>query len=336
MPGKAGRGGKGGGRSGKGRSTSPTKKGASKSSTASNVAPKLEETDLLPANIADAAVVAAAVIGGADAVDPSKTTIGKQMGAIDKVTYPTRSLPLLRPPATYPGRTTVTSSSVGLAGYVRATPPGHLLNAPHLLPASGKNDGYKNNDKTNNYNHEQQSQSKAVVDEWNKFRSEPIRQYTYPREGFDHILGNEDIRQVDGIPIGGRKEKLDGKIPRSRPAAGNSNNNNNKGDGNNNRIDNEYLEPEEEEALRAELAQRRILLAQSTMDDIEEGDATKTDGREYGASITPLDAPIGSLREKWRVLPHFLKLRGLMKQHIDSFDHFVNVEMRQIVQVSLR
>jgi len=27
-------------------------------------------------------------------------------------------------------------------------------------------------------------------------------------------------------------------------------------------------------------------------------------------------------------------LRGLMKQHIDSFDHFVSVEMRQIVQVS--
>ena len=60
-----------------------------------------------------------------------------------------------------------------------------------------------------------------------------------------------------------------------------------------------------------------------------------TDGHEYGASRTPLDAPIGSLREKWRVLPHFLKLRGLMKQHIDSFDHFVSVEMKQIVQVSL-
>ena len=58
--------------------------------------------------------------------------------------------------------------------------------------------------------------------------------------------------------------------------------------------------------------------------------------RRYGASRTPLDAPIGSLREKWRVLPHFLKLRGLMKQHIDSFDHFVSVEMKQIVQVSVR
>ena len=49
----------------------------------------------------------------------------------------------------------------------------------------------------------------------------------------------------------------------------------------------------------------------------------------------PLDIPVGSLKDKWRLLPHFLKLRGLMKQHIDSFDYFVNVEMKQIVQVRL-
>ena len=66
----------------------------------------------------------------------------------------------------------------------------------------------------------------------------------------------------------------------------------------------------------------------------EEDAAAAADGHEYGASRTPLDAPIGALRDKWRVLPHFLRLRGLMRQHIDSFDHFVGVEMRQIVQVS--
>jgi DNA-directed RNA polymerase III subunit RPC2 len=121
-------------------------------------------------------------------------------------------------------------------------------------------------------------------------------------EGFDHVLGNENIRQVDSIPIGGRIPALDGAYTAD-------------------------LEPDEEEALKAELAQRRALLVQ----DGEEA-ANVSDGREYGASRTPLDAPIGSLREKWRVLPHFLKLRGLMRQHIDSYDHFVNVEMRQIVQ----
>jgi hypothetical protein len=55
-------------------------------------------------------------------------------------------------------------------------------------------------------------------------------------------------------------------------------------------------------------------------------------GREYGSSRTTLDAPIGSLKDKWRVLPHFLQVRSLMRQHIDSFDYFVNTEMKEIVQ----
>lgn len=86
------------------------------------------------------------------------------------------------------------------------------------------------------------------------------------------------------------------------------------------------MEPEEEEALKAELNSRRALHQEHG----EEVDVN--DGREYGASRTPLDAPIGSLRDKWRVLPHFMKVRSLMRQHIDSYDHFVNVEMKQIVQ----
>jgi len=55
----------------------------------------------------------------------------------------------------------------------------------------------------------------------------------------------------------------------------------------------------------------------------------------FHGTSPPLDIPVGSLKDKWRLLPHFLKLRGLMKQHIDSFDYFVNVEMKQIVQVRL-
>lgn len=55
-------------------------------------------------------------------------------------------------------------------------------------------------------------------------------------------------------------------------------------------------------------------------------------GREYGSIRTPLDAPIGALKDKWRVLPHFLNCRSLMRQHIDSFDYFVNIEMKEIVQ----
>ena len=53
---------------------------------------------------------------------------------------------------------------------------------------------------------------------------------------------------------------------------------------------------------------------------------------DFGSSKTPDDAPIGALKDKWRLVPHFLKLRSLMRQHIDSFDYFVEKEMKQIVQ----
>ena len=185
-----------------------------------------------------------------------------------------------------------------LTGYVRATPPGHMI-----IDDEDGGDGD---------NH----------DEWNKFRSQSSRNGVFPKEGFDHILGEREIREVDGVPIGGRIEEIDGPYTSDRGG---------------NNLQECCLELEEEEALQAELSQRRADLAHSMMEDDIDGDEAHykpSDGHEYGASRTPLDAPIGSLREKWKVLPHFLKLRGLMKQHIDSFDHFVSVEMRQIVQVS--
>jgi DNA-directed RNA polymerase III subunit RPC2 len=53
---------------------------------------------------------------------------------------------------------------------------------------------------------------------------------------------------------------------------------------------------------------------------------------DYGSTKTPDDAPVGSLKDKWRLLPHFLRLRSLLRQHIDSYDHFVEKEIQQIVQ----
>jgi hypothetical protein len=67
-------------------------------------------------------------------------------------------------------------------------------------------------------------------------------------------------------------------------------------------------------------------------DEDEQAHDTSKEGREYGSIRTPLDAPIGSLKDKWRVLPHFLQVRSLMRQHIDSFDYFVNTELKEIVQ----
>ena len=44
-----------------------------------------------------------------------------------------------------------------------------------------------------------------------------------------------------------------------------------------------------------------------------------------------LAAPIDTARDKWNLLPAFLKVKGLVKQHIESFNHFVEVELKKII-----
>lgn len=56
------------------------------------------------------------------------------------------------------------------------------------------------------------------------------------------------------------------------------------------------------------------------------------DPHEYGSTKSPDDAPVGSLKDKWRLVPYFLQLRSLLRQHIDSFDYFIEKEMNDIVQ----
>jgi DNA-directed RNA polymerase III subunit RPC2 len=41
--------------------------------------------------------------------------------------------------------------------------------------------------------------------------------------------------------------------------------------------------------------------------------------------------PIPTVEEKWKLLPYFLRMRGLMRQHIDSFNHFINSDIKKIV-----
>ena len=42
----------------------------------------------------------------------------------------------------------------------------------------------------------------------------------------------------------------------------------------------------------------------------------------------------GLLAEKWRLLPEFLHARGLVKQHIKSYDHLISVELEKIVEAN--
>ncbi|KAF8317899.1 beta and beta-prime subunits of DNA dependent RNA-polymerase [Clavulina sp. PMI_390] len=47
-----------------------------------------------------------------------------------------------------------------------------------------------------------------------------------------------------------------------------------------------------------------------------------------------LNDPIKTVEEKWQLLPAFLSTKGLVKQHIDSFNYFVDVELKKIVQAN--
>lgn len=46
--------------------------------------------------------------------------------------------------------------------------------------------------------------------------------------------------------------------------------------------------------------------------------------------------PIKALEEKWKLVPAFLEIKGLVKQHIDSFNYFINVDIKKIVQANSR
>ncbi|KAK2568336.1 DNA-directed RNA polymerase III subunit RPC2 [Acropora cervicornis] len=47
-----------------------------------------------------------------------------------------------------------------------------------------------------------------------------------------------------------------------------------------------------------------------------------------------LTKPIKTVEDKWKLLPAFLKVKGLVKQHIDSFNYFINVDIKKIMRAN--
>ena len=43
-----------------------------------------------------------------------------------------------------------------------------------------------------------------------------------------------------------------------------------------------------------------------------------------------------TLTEKWKLVPAYLKVKGLVKQHLDSFNYFIDVDLKQIVKANDR
>jgi len=54
------------------------------------------------------------------------------------------------------------------------------------------------------------------------------------------------------------------------------------------------------------------------------------------ADPSKLTEPIKKIEDKYKLLPAFLKIRGLVKQHIDSFNYLINHEIKKIVKANER
>jgi hypothetical protein len=178
-------------------------------------------------------------------------------------------------------------------GYVRATPYGNCI----------ESSGYA---KPNTLD----SRS------WHQRRFTPRLEFV--PEGFDHVYGPSVIQSIDGY--NDKQQQLKQKQQQKS------------------KRDDDI---DEDDGI---LGAYQGILYPHHMEEKKEVDAVTSsatniknteavDGNEYGSIRTPLDAPVGSLKEKWRLLPYFLQLRSLMRQHIDSFDYFVNFDMKKVVQV---
>ncbi|KAI9563545.1 hypothetical protein GHT06_011008 [Daphnia sinensis] len=56
--------------------------------------------------------------------------------------------------------------------------------------------------------------------------------------------------------------------------------------------------------------------------------------RDIYGDLEKLLEPIKAVEEKWKLVPAFLKNKGLVKQHIDSYNYFINVDIKKIVQAN--
>ncbi|RNA37366.1 DNA-directed RNA polymerase III subunit RPC2-like, partial [Brachionus plicatilis] len=50
--------------------------------------------------------------------------------------------------------------------------------------------------------------------------------------------------------------------------------------------------------------------------------------------LNKLAEPVKKIEEKWKLVPAYLKVKGLIKQHLDSFNYFTNIEIKNIVKAN--
>ena len=55
----------------------------------------------------------------------------------------------------------------------------------------------------------------------------------------------------------------------------------------------------------------------------------RDDLRYNGKKLTD---PINTVEDKWRLVPAFLQTKGLVKQHLDSFNYFIETDIKKIIE----
>ena len=53
-----------------------------------------------------------------------------------------------------------------------------------------------------------------------------------------------------------------------------------------------------------------------------------------GSSREELIKPVKDTSEKWKLIPAFLKVRGLVRQHVDSFNYFIEHDIKHILKAN--
>ncbi|KAI9798460.1 MAG: DNA-directed RNA polymerase III subunit [Sarcosagium campestre] len=84
--------------------------------------------------------------------------------------------------------------------------------------------------------------------------------------------------------------------------------------------------------VESEVAGPRVRPSKSSA-KVDDGFSALLEPFYDGKSLTD---PIDTAKDKWNLLPAFLKVKGLVKQHIDSFNFFVDVEIKKIVEANNR
>eukprot|EP00730_Choanoeca_flexa_P002715 TRINITY_DN11144_c0_g1_i2.p1 TRINITY_DN11144_c0_g1~~TRINITY_DN11144_c0_g1_i2.p1 ORF type:complete len:1157 (+),score=338.60 TRINITY_DN11144_c0_g1_i2:119-3589(+) len=57
---------------------------------------------------------------------------------------------------------------------------------------------------------------------------------------------------------------------------------------------------------------------------------------QHGRSREELLKPVDTLEEKWKLLPAFLKMKGLVRQHIESFNYFIETDIKKILKANAK